>query len=176
MISKRRAPKLLAAEELWTYALSALSARALTVGELRDKLRRKALQESDIDGVMTKLREYGFLDDKRFADNFATVRRDTQTQGKMRVLRDLRQRRVAPAVAETAVREAYADADEIQLVEQFLARKYRNKDLTAFLKEEKNLSSAFRRLRYAGFAAGPSISVLKRYAARAEELEDQVEE
>src|SRR5579883_2558214 len=62
-------------------------------------------------------------------------------------------------------------ANETELVEAFLRRKYRGKQLGAFLKEEKNLAAAFRRLRYAGFSAGASIRVLKRYAEQADILD-----
>jgi regulatory protein len=58
------------------------------------------------------------------------------------------------------------------MIERFLARKYRGKDLGALLKEQKNLASAYRKLRQAGFSTGPSIRVLKRYAAEAERLEE----
>jgi hypothetical protein len=39
------------------------------------------------------------------------------------------------------------------------------------LAEEKHLVSAWRRLRYAGFSAGNSLRVLKRYAADEASLE-----
>jgi regulatory protein len=87
------------------------------------------------------------------------------------VLRDLRQRRVAPALAEQAAERAYKETQEPDLIEAFLKRKYRGKRLGEFLREEKNLASAFRRLRYAGFSAGASIRVLKRYADQPEILE-----
>jgi regulatory protein len=66
----------------------------------------------------------------------------------------------------------YSATDETALIEQFLARKFRGRDLGALLQEEKHLASAFRRLRTAGFSAGCAIRVLKRYAAKAERLEE----
>src|SRR5258708_2631057 len=81
-------------------------------------------------------------------------------------------RRVAPAVAKKAAETAYRAVDEIALIENFLARKYRGKNLGALLAEEKHLASAYRKLRTAGFSFGNSIRVLKRYAAEAERLED----
>jgi regulatory protein len=87
-------------------------------------------------------------------------------------MRDLMARRVAPAVAQEAVNAAFEGADEVGMIEQFLARKFRGKDLGALLQEEKNLASAFRKLRLAGFSAGTSIRVLKRYAAEADRLEE----
>jgi regulatory protein len=89
----------------------------------------------------------------------------------MRVIRDLRQRRVAPNLAQQVTDDAYRDTNEATLIEEFLQRKYRGKQLGTFLADEKNLSSAFRRLRYAGFSAGASISALKRYARSAETLD-----
>jgi len=87
-------------------------------------------------------------------------------------MRDLMARRVAPAVAKEAVNTAFEGVDEVAMIEQFLARKYRGKDLGALLQEEKNLASAFRKLRLGGFSAGNSIRVLKRYAAEADRLEE----
>ena len=71
---------------------------------------------------------------------------------------------------------AYSATDETALIEQFLARKFRGRDLGALLQEEKHLASAFRRLRTAGFSAGSSIQVLKRYAAEAGRLEEIAED
>jgi regulatory protein len=65
----------------------------------------------------------------------------------------------------------YAGTDEAKLIEEFLFRKYRGKQLKTFLSEEKNLAGAFRRLRYAGFSAGQSIRVLKRFANQPEVLD-----
>jgi regulatory protein len=124
-----------------------------------------------VDAVLAKLKDLGYLNDRRFAENYAAARLENQGLGKMRVLRDLRQRRVAPQLAEQVTEQTFEKTDETALIEKFLERKYRGKQLRTFLKEEKNLAGAFRRLRYAGFSAGASIRVLKRYASQAEELE-----
>ena len=164
-------PKLLDQEALLNYALRALGGRAHSLGEIREKLRRRCLRAGDVDEVMQKLKEAGYLNDRQFAESYAAARLENEGLGKMRVLRDLRQRRVAPQLAEQVVQKTFESSDEVQLIENFLARKYRGKQLGAFLSVEKNLASAFRRLRYAGFSAGSSIRVLKKYAARAEELD-----
>lgn len=157
---------------LMTFAARALSARALTISELRDKLKRRAAEPSDVDGVLARLKESGYLNDQRFADSYASWRRDDGGFGKTRVLRDLMARRVAPSVAKQAAEAAYQAADEVAMIEAFLKRKYRGKDLGALLKEEKHLASAYRKLRTSGFSTGNSIKVLKRYAEQAELLED----
>lgn len=172
----KRKQKLLDQEQLTNYAVRALGGRAHSAGELREKLARRAASASDIDVVLGKLREFGYLNDQRFAENFASARLENQGFGKMRVLRELRQRRVAPKLAEQVTEQTFQDTNETDLIEAFLKRKYRGKQLGPFLAEEKNLAAAFRRLRYAGFSSGASIRALKRYASRAEELESMEEE
>jgi regulatory protein len=150
---------------LMEYAGRLLSGRAYSSGEIREKLRRRAAHPGDVDTVVANLRRLGYLNDRGFAENFAAARLENAGQGRTRVLRDLRQRRVAPAVAEAAVDRTYKDQDEVTLIEAFLARKFRGRNLGAMLAEEKHLASAWRRLRYAGFSSGNSLRVLKRYAA-----------
>jgi regulatory protein len=170
MRSRRAQP--LTPDGLFECATAMLARRGHSLGELREKLRRRCTVLADVDEVIRRLKEIGYLDDRSYAENFASRRLENEGHGKMRVLRDLSQRRVAPKLAEQAVEKAFADTDEVQLIENFLARKFRGKDLPAFLAVEKNLVAAFRRLRYAGFSAGKALFVLKRYSRRADELED----
>ncbi len=154
------------------YAARGLSARAQSLSELRARLKRRAACDEDVADVLARLKDAGMLNDRQFAGSFANWRKENQGLGKTRVMRDLMARRVAPAVAQEAVNAAFEGADEVAMIEQFLARKYRGKDLGALLQEDKNLASAFRKLRLGGFSAGNSIRVLKRYAAEAEKLEE----
>jgi regulatory protein len=163
-------------EALMNYAARGLSARAQSLSEMRARLKRKAACEEDVADVLARLKEAGLLNDRQFAGSFANWRKDNQGLGKTRVMRDLMARRVASGVAKEAVETAFEGVDEVAMIEQFLARKFRGKDLGALLKEEKHLASAFRKLRGAGFSAGNSIRVLKRYAAEAERLEEMEEE
>ena len=158
-------------EGLLSYSARILAVRAQTVSELRQKLTRRAADRNDVDEAMRRLKENGYLNDQRFAESFANWRRDREGFGKTRVVRDLLSRRVAPEVAKKAVEQAYVAADEPAMIEKYLKRKYRGKDLGALFKEDKNLASGFRRLRAAGFSAGNSIKVLKTFAVRAEELD-----
>jgi regulatory protein len=169
-VANRKA-KLLDQEALTNYALRLLGGRGYSTGELREKLRRRAERAESVDAVLAKLKDAKYLDDQRFAENYAAARLENEGFGKMRVLRDLRQHRVAPKLAEQVTERTFQSTDETELIENFLKRKFRGKDLGPFLADEKNLAAAFRRLRYAGFSPGASIRVLKRYAKRAEELE-----
>ena len=172
----RKPPELLDIERLLAYSARVLTTRAQTTSELRQKLTRRAAQRGDVDEVIRRLKENGYLNDQRFAESFANWRKENDGVGKIKVVRDLMARRVAPELAKKTAEAAYSNTDETALIEQFLARKFRGKDLGVLLREEKSLASAFRRLRTAGFSAGSSIRVLKRYAAEAERLEEIGEE
>jgi regulatory protein len=166
-----RQPRQLDPDALLEYALRALAVRAHTVGELREKLRRRARDEAHIAPVLARLKEYGYLDDSRFAEAYSASRLENEGLGRARVLNDLRKRRVAPAVAEKAVSQTYQDADEPALIEAFLRRKFRATALDQYLAEPKHLAAAWRRLRHAGFSAGNSLAVLKRFAQEPELLD-----
>jgi regulatory protein len=177
---QRKPPKPLDVDGLMAYAARILSARAQTISELREKLRRRAARREDVDEVLAKLKQFGYLNDQRFAESFATWQRDHRGVGKIRVVRDLMARRVAPAVAKQAAEAAFVEADEIGMIENFLARKYRGKNLGEMFAhgnpdKEKHLASAYRKLRTAGFSTGNSIRVLKRYSSAAERLEEMEE-
>jgi regulatory protein len=159
-------------EGLMSFAGRSLARRAQSLSELRNRLKQRAARQEDVAEAIFRLKEAGFLNDKKFADSFANWRRENQGLGKARVMRDLMARRVAPALAKQAVDAVYSKSDEIAMIESFLERKYRGKELGRLLAEEKNLASAYRKLRAAGFSSGNSIRVLKRYAAEAERLED----
>jgi regulatory protein len=170
MEPSERAPRKLGAEKLWEYALRVLGARAQSLGELRRKLEERAQRPEDVPAMLARLRQYGYLDDRRFAEGFSTARLENQGLGKERVLRDLRRRRVAPRLAEEAVRTVYRDTDETRLIEQYLRRKYRRVQWREYLAEPKNLAAVYRRLRHAGFSAAGILRVLTRWGADADWL------
>jgi regulatory protein len=165
-LRKRTAAKL-DAESLYDHAARLLSGRALSAAELRRKLQERAAQPEDAARTISRLKEAGFLDDERFAESFAASRRDGMGFGRFRVAQELKKRRVPPALADEAVKAAYAEVNEEELAAQFIERRMRGRDM----KDEKNLASAYRRLRTAGFGSATAIRVLRRYSARAAELE-----
>jgi regulatory protein len=170
MLPRRK--RQLGADQLFEYAVRALGSRAHSIGELREKLVRNAGDPADVDRVLSRHKQNGYLNDRKFADMVATTRLENQGFGRARVLQELRKRRVAPTVAEQAVTSAFEGKDELALIEAFLRRKFRNVDLGAHLQDEKRLASAYRKLRIAGFSSSNTIRVLKRFAAEAGRLED----
>lgn len=168
----RRNTEPLGREALMNYAAKALAMRAMTAPELRSRLLKRAASKADADEVIARLTEAKALDDRRFAEYYAAARLENQGFGKMRVLRDLRQRSVSGNLAEQVVARTFEGVDEVELIDRYLERKFRGKDLGKYLEEPKHLMAAFRRLRMAGFSAGASMRALRKYSEQADRLED----
>ena len=149
---------------LWEYALRVLGGRAHSTGEFREKLRMKAELIADVDPTLARLREYGYLNDRRFAENFAAARLENEGLGKTRVLSDLSRRRVAPAVAQQTVGKVYEEVDEQRLAEDFVRRKFRMASKETLFQGDKEMASAYRRLVRAGFRSATVVAVLKKFA------------
>ncbi|MGA2590221.1 MAG: regulatory protein RecX [Bryobacteraceae bacterium] len=161
---KERKPARLEAAALWEYALKVLAGRAHSTGELREKLRRKAERAGDVDPTIARLKEYGYLNDRKFAEGFAAARLENEGLGRTRVLADLSRRRVAPAVAQQTVGKVYESIDEEALAEDFVRRKFRLAPKENLFQSEKDLAAAYRRLMRAGFRSATALAVLKKFA------------
>jgi len=168
----RKIPPKLDEIGLWDYALRLLAHRPYSVGELERKLALRADSGTTVAAAIAKLSEYGLADDVKFAETFAGSRLRNRGFGRSRVLQELRARCVPQSLANEVVEKAFAGTDEAQLIERYLARKYRGKDLTRVLQERKNLAAAYRNLRIAGFSSSTSLMVLKRFSQMAETCGD----
>ena len=161
---RSREPRRISADELWEYALKRLAARAYSSGELKEKLRRNASHAQDVEVILARLKEHGYLNDRAYAESYAHARLDNRQFGKLRVLHDLRGKRVAPALASGAVRKVFAGVDEDALAEEYVRRKYRYAARDELFQSERDLSAAYGRLRRAGFPSGSIVRVLKKFA------------
>jgi len=136
----------------------------------------RAANPADADAAINRLKDIGYLDDRRFAEGYAASRVENEGFGRMRVLNDLRARRVSGEMAEQAVEHAIGDKSEAELIDAFIERRMHSVLAGGKIDDEKKLAAAYRKLRRAGFASGPILSALKRIAARPEELEEPLEE
>jgi regulatory protein len=162
----------LAPEELFEYAVQCLGRRAFASEELKTKLKTRAARPADVDSAIERLREVGYLNDERFAESFALNRAENEGFGRMRVLSDLRARRVAPAVAEKAVEQVFEDRSEREQIEAYIDRRMPSLRSAGKIEDERQLAKAWRRLRRAGFSSGGALAALKSLAARPELIEE----
>jgi regulatory protein len=172
---QKRARKL-AAEELFEYAVKCLGVRAYSTHDLKSKLQMRAANPPDVDAAIDRLKAIGYLNDQRFAENYAAARVENEGFGRMRVLSDLRARRVSGNTAEHAVEQALAGKSEAELIDAYIERRMPSIAAGEPIENERKLANAYRRLRRAGFTSGPILTALKGRAARPELLEEPIEE
>jgi regulatory protein len=158
-------------DQLFGYAVKKLSGRAASTGEIRTALAARALEPGDVESVIARLKDYGYLNDARFAESFASARLENEGHGQARVVRDLRRRRVAPEMAQRTVSKVYQGKDECALIEEVVRRKYRSIERQGLFESDKAMASAYGRLLRAGFSSGNSVRVLKKFAANPDLLD-----
>jgi regulatory protein len=166
----RSAPRKLATEEqLYASALRALMRRAHSVYEMRLYLERRAEDKDIVPTVMRRLKDHGYLDDARYARQFARARAQNRRQGGYRITRELRTRGVPDRHIEAAVTETFAETDESLLVRQRIQRKLRS--FRGAL-DERKLASLYRSLLRAGFSSDVIRKELRLINRDAAELPD----
>ena len=168
----RKPPAKLAGEALFEYAVKYLALRACSSEELRGKLRTRAANLPEIDAVIGRLKDIGYLNDARFAESYAANRVENEGFGRMRVLSDLRSRRVTPKLADKAVERAFEGKGESEMIDSFIERRMPSIWGKGQIEDEKVLAKAYRRLRRAGFSSGGILTALKRMAAHPEAIEE----
>ena len=84
-------------------AYKAVARRDLTVAELRARLEQKHVPPEAIDDAVAELHETGFLDDARYARQFAEDKREINQWGTDRIAMDLRRRGIAPQLIDAAL-------------------------------------------------------------------------
>lgn len=171
----RKPPTKLSIESLYDYALRALGRRSITLAELRAKLVRRCASEDDVDEVVSRLRSYGYLDDKQVAESHSSFRRDHALVGRKRVLIELRRRGVDESLAERAVADTYEDFDESEVAREFLRRKLGMRYQRASIDAPKEILRLYRALVRAGFGAS-AISDALREVSSNDELLDRLAE
>ena len=93
-------------------ALDLLSRRALTHDELETRLKEKGYESSEINGVMRKLQEWGYLNDQELAFMYSKSR--LKRYSRRRVQQDMQNRGLVPQLIEQALGKTYSSDDELE--------------------------------------------------------------
>ncbi|HXJ17537.1 MAG TPA: regulatory protein RecX [Candidatus Polarisedimenticolia bacterium] len=147
----RSSPRKLATEqELYACALRALMRRAHSIHEMRAYLERRAEDSDHVSRVIARLREHNYLDDTRYALDYARQHAQSRRQGRFRIARELRARGVPDRHIETALAVVFAETDESALVR---ARLKRHLSHARRPLGQRQLAGLYRSLLRAGFSA-----------------------
>ncbi len=148
---RSRTPRKFASEEeLYAYALRSLMRRAYSFRDLRQALERRSEDNTHVQQVMARLVDHKYLDDARYAVQFARAHAVNRKQGRFRITRELRNHGVSDRHIESALQEVFATTDEGGLVRKRIQRKL--KSLRGPLDERKR-ASLYGSLLRAGFSS-----------------------
>ena len=127
-------------ERLFQRAAKLLSAKQRSVEELRERLLsgRGATPEL-VETVIERLREYGYLDDERFAQSYASLRIQQRPVGRQRLQRDLRLKKIDKQTVDNALDQVFGQTSENDLIDRAIAKRIRLRGRPTTRAEAKKL-------------------------------------
>lgn len=113
-------------QKTFARAVKLLAAKPRSVAELRERLLRgKNTDEELVDLVISRLREYGYLNDERLAFGYASYKIKQKPVGRRRLERDLKFKKIDSTVANEALEMVYTETPEEQLLDQAIEKRLR---------------------------------------------------
>lgn len=129
-----------ARERTMNRAFNLLSAKPRSIAEMRQKLLEKDWTNAEIvEAVLEKLKEYNYLNDAQYAENFASFNIRQKPQGKRKLQLKLAQKRVDKETAKEALDKVFEETPESDLIDQALEKRLRLKGIPQDRDETKKL-------------------------------------
>jgi regulatory protein len=154
---------------LHEYAVKTLGRRMRSEAELRRLMQAKVERDESgaakIASVITRLKEYGYLDDTAFAENYTQLRQQNEKFGARRVRQELGRKGIAQQTVSQTIETKYAEVNEESLAREYLDRKRIRKP-----ENEKETARVMRRLVTAGFSVGTIYKILRQWEVPDEAL------
>ena len=116
-----------------------LAAKARSVAELRERLLERCSDKAVVEIVIARLREYGYLDDERYAVSYASSKVRQSPVGRRRLEQSLAMKKVERSVAEEALDQVYAETPEEELIDLAIAKRVRLRGRPKTRAEAKSL-------------------------------------
>jgi regulatory protein len=136
--------------DAYTLALTLLSSRELSEAQLRTRLRKRKIDDRDIESAVARLKADRTLNDRRVAVALARMESAIKHRGRARIVQKIRQAGIDADTADDAIREVFQEVDESALLDRAFERKMRGK--TAKDLDEKARARLVRALVGQGFS------------------------
>ena len=107
------------------WALRALGRRMHTVYEIRAALSKRDFAEDVVESVVEGLARQGYIDDLNFTQIWVASRSVNQLHGRLRLLKDLRQKGIPDEIIESVLRDSFPDEDEAAVAIKAAEKKLR---------------------------------------------------
>lgn len=111
------------------YALKVIEFKDRTEKEIREKLTQKGYDENIIEDEIAFLKDYGFINDLRYAQRFISDAINLKKWGKVRIRAELLRKGVDREIIDNAVEDAFMDVDDDRLLNE-MRRRFKNSDLS----------------------------------------------
>lgn len=96
------------------------------MAELRELLLQTGgTTKTVVDEVVARLREYGYLEDERFAFGYASLKLRQRPLGRQRLKRDLAMKKLDKAVIDGALDQVFAEVSEEQQIDRAIEKRTR---------------------------------------------------
>ena len=106
-------------------ALRMLARRPYSLAEMRRALERKFADSDEVRTAVARLRELHYLDDKEFAEHYASSLARNRAFGRQRIRRELKAKLVDYRQIEPALTQTFEETSELDLLEKTLTKKLR---------------------------------------------------
>ena len=133
------------------WALKALGRRMHTTHEVRTALSKRGYEIDTVGSVLEELGRQGYIDDLHFTRVWVTSRSANQLHGRLRLLRDLRQKGVPDEMVESVIRESLPDEEEAAIAIKAAEKKHRTMRAAGRVSGTKSRDALYRHLRSRGF-------------------------
>ena len=120
-------------------AVKLLAAKPRSIAELRERLAERCSSKAVVETVISRLREYGYLDDERYALTYAASKVRQQPIGRRRLELNLRRKKVDRAVADEALNQVFAETPEADLIDKAIEKRVRLRGRPKTRAEAKSL-------------------------------------
>lgn len=120
-------------------AVKLLAAKPRSIAELRERLAERCSSKAVVETVIARLREYGYLDDERYALTYAASKVRQQPIGRRRLELSLQRKKVDRAVADEALNQVFAETPEEDLIDKAIEKRVRLRGRPKTRAEAKSL-------------------------------------
>src|ERR1051326_5322097 len=129
-----------ARERVFQRAAKLLAAKQRSIEELREKLSTtRGATKAMVDEAIERLRDYGYLDDAKFAQTYASLRLRERPIGRRRLQRDLWLKKVDKQTVDSALDEVFESTPEQNLIDRAIAKRVRLRGKPKTREEAKKL-------------------------------------
>src|SRR5207247_11289386 len=104
-----------------------LGYRPRSEAEVQNYLVRQGYSIAVAERTLEKLRSLNYVNDEKFARNWARLRSESRSYGPIRIEQELRTKGIGQALIREVVGEAFGQGDEAEKAELFLEYTFKNK-------------------------------------------------